>query len=82
MAQEFAFRLALIAFITAAVQGVMCGAAFEPGLKSSLAAAAVCYVLGWVCGDLARRAVAESVQLQFERETAPASVSTPQTPGR
>ena len=71
MAQEFAFRLALIAFITAAVQGLICGAAFEPGLKSALGASAVCYLLGWVCGDLARRVVEESVHAEFHGEGGP-----------
>jgi hypothetical protein len=82
VAQEFAVRLALIAFITASVQSVMRGAAFEPGLKSALAAGAVCYGLGWICGDLARRIVAESVHAEFHRDEAPAAVPTPQTPTR
>jgi Na+/glutamate symporter len=83
VAHEFAVRLALIAFATGAIQGLANRADFEAALKLALAAAAACCVLGWLCGELARRVVEESVR----RTTAapapiPTSTSAPQTPGR
>jgi hypothetical protein len=77
VAQEYAGRLALVAFITSAVQGLLGGSSFEPALKYALAAAGVCYVLGWLCGELARRLVAESVQAEFDSDTAAKSAATP-----
>ena len=83
VAHEYAVRLALIAFATAAIQGLVTRAAFEPALKLALSAAAVCYLLGWLCGDMARRIVEESVQMAAQPPSpAPASPSTPQVPGR
>ena len=87
MAHVYAVRLALIAFATAAIQGLATRAAFEPALKLALAAAAVCYVLGWLCGEMARRVVEESVRIAASSpipapHPAPAPASTPQTPGR
>ena len=83
VAHEFAVRLALIAFATAAIQGLANRADFEAALKLALAAAAACYVLGWLCGDLARRVVEESLR---QTAAAPASLPTPtsapQSPGR
>jgi Na+/glutamate symporter len=74
VAHEFAVRLALIAFATAAIQGLANRADFEAALKLALAAAAACYVLGWLCGELARRVVEESVR---RTAVAPAPVPTP-----
>lgn len=62
MAHEFAVRLALIAFATAAIQGLVAGAAFQPAVKTALFVLAVFYGFGYVCGELARRVVEESVQ--------------------
>ena len=45
MAYDYAARLALIAFATAAIQGLATRAAFEPALKLALAAAAA--VTSW-----------------------------------
>jgi len=87
VAHEFAVRLALIAFATAAIQGLANRADFEAALKLALAAAAACYVLGWLCGELARRVVEESVR-RTAADPAPFSgsvptpTSAPQTPGR
>jgi hypothetical protein len=83
VAHQYAARLALIAFATAVIQGLAMRAAFEPALKLALAAAAAAYVLGWFCGEMARRIVEESVQLGTNREaTPPTPTSTPQSPGR
>jgi len=79
LAHEYAVRLALIAFATAAVQGLFARSAFEPALKLALGAAGAFYVLGWVCGEMARRVIEESVLLGTNREAplSPASASPP-----
>jgi hypothetical protein len=87
VAHEFAVRLALIAFATAAIQGLANRADFEAALKLALAAAAACYVLGWLCGELARRVVEESVRRTTSNPVTvaapvPTPTSAPQTPGR
>jgi len=68
VAHEYAVRLALIAFATATIQGMATRAAFEPALKLALGAAAAAFVLGWLCGEMARRVVEESVQIAARRE--------------
>jgi hypothetical protein len=83
VAHEYAVRLALIAFATATIQGIAMRAAFEPALKLALGAAAAAYVLGWLCGETARRIVEESVQIAAGRDApSPTPTSAPQTPGR
>jgi hypothetical protein len=67
VAHEFAVRFALIAFATAAVQGIGAGAAFEPTLKVALVVLAAFYGVGYVCGEIARRTVEESVQADVAR---------------
>jgi len=80
VAQEYAVRLALIAFATAAIQGLVMRADFQPALKSALAAAFAFYVLGWLCGEMARRIVEESVALVRSQAAAPANTSTQSSP--
>ena len=85
MAHEYAVRLALIAFATAAIQGLAQRAAFEPALKLALVAAAGFYVLGWLCGEMAQRVVEENVLFSTKREAElsnPTPTSAPQSPGR
>ena len=86
MAHVYAVRLALIAFATMAIQGVVQRADFESALKHSLMAAAAFYALGWICGELGRRIVEESVQPRAggEGSAGPPSTPTPasQAPGR
>jgi len=83
VAHEYAVRLALIAFATAVIQGLATRAAFEPALKLALAAAAASYVLGWFCGEMARRVVEESVPLETAGQTPPSiPKSAPQSSGR
>ena len=76
MAHEYAVRLALIAFATAAVQGLVSGAPFEATLKSALFVLAAFYVLGYVCGEMGRRVVEETVA-SMTAQTAPAASRTP-----
>lgn len=80
MAQEYAVRLAWIVFATAAIQGLVMRADFEPALKSALAAALVFYVLGWLCGEMARRAVEESVLLNRSQAADPTSTTAQSSP--
>jgi uncharacterized protein YqgC (DUF456 family) len=80
VAQEYAVRLALISFATAAIQGLVMRADFESALKSALAAALAFYVLGWLCGEMARRIVAESVQLNRSQTADPTDTSTQNSP--
>jgi hypothetical protein len=80
VAQEYAVRLALIAFATAAIQGLVMRAGFESALKSALAAAAAFYVLGWLCGEMARRIVEESVQLGSTKAAVPPTTSSQSSP--
>ena len=80
VSQEYAVRLALIAFATAAIQGLVMKADFEPALKSALAAAAAFYFLGWLCGEMARRIVEESVELNRSQAAVPTDTSTQSFP--
>jgi hypothetical protein len=88
VANDYAARLALIAFATAAIQGLFTRAAFEPALKTALAATAAFYVLGWLCGEMARRLVEEGVQRNDKSQpvlapgTAPIPPQNSQSPGR
>ncbi|MBI3861713.1 MAG: hypothetical protein HY290_07440 [Planctomycetia bacterium] len=77
VANDYAVRLALIAFATAVIQGLCTRAAFEPALKTALAATAAFYVLGWVCGEMARRLVEEGVERNEQRRAAAASGTVP-----
>lgn len=67
MARQFATQLALIAFSTASVRGLISGADFEGTLEAALIAMGVFYVLGFVFGELARRVVEECVESEFKR---------------
>jgi hypothetical protein len=58
-------------------------AAFEPALKLALGAAAAAFVVGWICGEMARRIVEESVQIAASREApSPIPSNAPPTTGR
>jgi hypothetical protein len=82
VAQEYAVRLAWIVFATAAIQGLVMRADFEPALKSALAAALVFYVLGWLCGEMARRIVEESIELDRQQPAVPTNTQSSPVPGR
>jgi hypothetical protein len=82
VAHEYAVRLALVAFATAAIQGLLTRSAFEPALKLSLGASAGFYLLGWLCGEMARRIVEESVQPLASSQPPENPTITPQAPRR
>ena len=69
MASQFAGRLSLIAFSTAAFRGLIGGTDFEGTLKTALIATAAFYGLGLVFGELACRVAEESARSEFERLT-------------
>jgi VIT1/CCC1 family predicted Fe2+/Mn2+ transporter len=61
VAHAFASQLGLIAFATAAIQGLISGAEFFKSVQTALLVLLVFYGLGLILGDLARRVVEESV---------------------
>ena len=65
MAVQFAKRLALVAFATESIHGVIAGSDFQATLQTALVALVLLFVLGFLCGEVARRVVEESVQFQF-----------------
>jgi hypothetical protein len=67
VATQFGSRLALIAFATATLRGLLAGADFEGTIQSALLAGLVFFVLGLVCGELARLVVEEQVEAEFEQ---------------
>ena len=69
MAVQFAGRLSLIAFSTAAFRGLISAADFEGTLKTALIATAAFYGLGLIFGELACRVAEESARTEFERLT-------------
>ena len=66
MAHEFAVRLASIGFATATLQGAINGAGFQSTLQIALVVLAAFYGLGFLCGEIARRIVEESVAAGIE----------------
>jgi uncharacterized membrane protein YcjF (UPF0283 family) len=79
VATQFAKRLALISFATAALRGLFCEADFFATMQTALVSLGVFYVLGLLLGEAARRIVEENVRTQLARqvETALASATTP-----
>jgi len=80
VAQEFGIRLALIAFLTASVQGVVSGALFDTVLKTALITLAAFFVFGWICGHIARLAVDEFVRAKWALEHPPAQAVATTSP--
>lgn len=66
MATQFASRLALIAFATVSVRGVIEFADFHVTLSAALKIAAVFFGFGLVVGELARRTAEEIAQREFQ----------------
>jgi hypothetical protein len=79
VATQFAKRLALISFATAALRGLFCEADFFATMQTALVSLGAFYVLGLVLGEGARRIVEENVRTQLARqvETALASATMP-----
>jgi len=62
LALQYAARLALIAFATTNVQGLLSKSDLFSTLQTGLLVAVIFFVLGAIIGDLARKAVEESVE--------------------
>ena len=84
MAVQFGYRLALISFATVALEGALTGTDFEGSLRAALLAGVVFFVLGLICGELARRVVEEQVAAELEQilstSTETATVESSATP--
>ena len=65
LGSQYAFRLSLIAFATAALRGLMAGSDFEGTMHSALMILALFFALGWIIGELARRVVEEQVEVEI-----------------
>jgi hypothetical protein len=78
---QFARRLSLIAFATAALRGLLGEADFFGAIQTALVALGVFYVLGLVVGEAARQMVEENAKAELAERFRSASVSgTPVPP--
>jgi hypothetical protein len=79
VATQFAKRLALIAFATAALRGLFCEADFFATMQTALVSLGAFYVLGLVLGEAARRIVEENIRNELARQmqTALGPATTP-----
>ncbi|HEV8070328.1 MAG TPA: hypothetical protein VGP76_21620 [Planctomycetaceae bacterium] len=68
VATQFAKRLALIAFATAALRGLVCEADFFATMQTALVSLGAFYVLGLVLGEAARRIVEENIKSELARQ--------------
>ena len=68
VATQFAKRLALIAFATAALRGLVCEADFFATMQTALVSLGAFYVLGLVLGEAARRIVEENIKSDLARQ--------------
>ncbi len=67
MARQFAVRLALIAFAASTAHGLMERVDFSGTMQSALMHGAAFFGLGWICGELAGRAVEENARQEVAR---------------
>ncbi|MFO1021125.1 MAG: hypothetical protein U0903_10570 [Planctomycetales bacterium] len=67
MAFVFAKQLALIAFATGTLQGVLSGGSAEAVLQRTLLTSLLFYVLGVILGELARWVVEDNVRSELSR---------------
>ena len=65
VAAHYACQLALLAFATAELRGLLLGGDFSAATKTALLAAAALFVLGLAAGRLAQRVVEESARQEF-----------------
>ncbi len=65
--------MSMITFATVCLRGVISGAEFAGTIRTALLAGAVFYCLGALMGEIARRAVEENVQTEFEKLVTPES---------
>src|SRR5580704_13552500 len=68
VATQFAKRLALIAFATAALRGLFCEADFLATMQTALVSLGAFYVLGLVMGEAARRIIEENIKSELARQ--------------
>jgi|SRR5580692_3587483 hypothetical protein len=68
VATQFAKRLALIAFATAALRGLFCETDFFATMQTALVSLGAFYVLGLVLGEAARRIVEENIKSELARQ--------------
>ncbi len=68
LSTQFAQRLALIAFATAVLRGLVCGADFFGTIQTALIAIGAFYALGWLVGEAARRLVEENLKVDLARQ--------------
>jgi len=67
LARQFATRLALIAFATSVLRGLILGGDFEACIKTALGVMAVFFAVGLMLGELARRLVEDSIEAGVAR---------------
>ena len=70
MSTQFAGRLSLIAFATAAFRGLWAQADFFGTIQTALVSLGVFYVLGLVIGEAARRIVEENAKADLVERSA------------
>ena len=73
MSTQFAGRLSLIAFATAAIRGLWAQADFFGTIQTALVSLGVFYVLGLVIGEAARRIVEENAKADLAERFGTAS---------
>ena len=59
--------MSMITFATVCMRGVISGAEFAGTIQVALLSGAVFYCLGAIVGEIARRTVEESVQMEFDQ---------------
>jgi len=67
VSRNYATRLALIAFATSVLHGLILGGDFEACIKTALGIMAVFYGVGLMLGELARRLVEDSIEAGVAR---------------
>jgi hypothetical protein len=67
MGMEFGLRLGLIAFAAVGIQNTLLATPFETAVPTAVGASVAFFAVGLACGEIARRIVEESVQLELKR---------------
>lgn len=74
MAKQFATRLSLLSFVSRLAGGLICRDDFYASMSNALITAGVFFLVGFACGELARRIVQElaanEVQALIDQQTA------------
>ncbi len=77
MATSFARHLALLAFATVTLRGLVDGADFQGTLRTALYALPVFFLIGLLCGEIARLVVEERAEEELREWAAAELVSIP-----